>query len=166
MRESTTPVHGGQLTAVGVADLAREYAERREEWPTAPRFDPQRRWYTRLGGDDHHEAWLLTWLPGQGTDLHDHGGASGAFLVVEGTLDEGFLTTGGEWQPRVVQTQRLAATRLRSFGPHHVHRVTNTETTPAVSIHVYTPALSIMTRYRFVESRLDVVGVEQAGADW
>ena len=32
--------------------------------------------------------WLLSWLPGQGTGLHDHGGSAGAFAVVRGTLHE------------------------------------------------------------------------------
>lgn len=162
----STPVRDSQLTAVDIADLARDYAEHRDDWPLAPRFNPRERWYARIGGDDHHEAWLLTWLPGQGTELHDHGGAAGAFLVIEGTLVEGFVTTGGEWQPRVVQPQRLAATRLRSFGPHHVHRITNTSSALAVSIHVYTPALSAMTRYQLSGSRLDVTGVERSGVDW
>ena len=44
--------------------------------------------------DEHHEAWLLTWLPGQGTDWHDHGGSAGAFVVVQGALVEGTAVHG------------------------------------------------------------------------
>src|SRR2546423_15641277 len=54
--------------------------------PLRPRFDPHERWYTRLVAADDHEAWLLTWHPGQGTDLHDPGGSAGAFPVLAGPL--------------------------------------------------------------------------------
>ncbi|SES82853.1 hypothetical protein [Geodermatophilus poikilotrophus] len=33
----------------------------------------------------HAQVWLLPWLPGQGTGLHDHGGSAGASAVVRGT---------------------------------------------------------------------------------
>ena len=57
-------------------------------------FDPDRRYYRRLVADEHHEAWLLTWLPGQGTDWHDHGGSGGAFVVLQGSLVEGTAVHG------------------------------------------------------------------------
>src|SRR3954447_27009918 len=34
------------------------------------------------------QVWLLSWLPGQGTDLHDHGPSAGAFAVARGMLTE------------------------------------------------------------------------------
>jgi hypothetical protein len=74
--------------------IAARYAASPEQWPVAPRFNPVDRWYHRLAVADDHEVWLLTWLPGQGTDLHDHGGSAGAFLVSGGTLTEETVTTG------------------------------------------------------------------------
>src|SRR4051812_19245604 len=68
--------------------VARRYAERVDDWPFAPRFDPAQRWYKRLAGEDDLEVWALTWLPGQGTDLHDHGGSAGAIVVRTGELTE------------------------------------------------------------------------------
>jgi len=32
-------------------------------------YDPVARYYVRLAREPEFEAWLLTWLPGQGTDL-------------------------------------------------------------------------------------------------
>ncbi|MET0415887.1 MAG: cysteine dioxygenase, partial [Actinoplanes sp.] len=61
--------------------IANHYAAAPEQWPVAPRFNPSERWYHRLALTDDHEVWLLTWLPGQGTELHDHGGSAGAFHV-------------------------------------------------------------------------------------
>jgi quercetin dioxygenase-like cupin family protein len=104
------------------------------------------------------QVWLLSWLPGQGTDLHDHGGSAGALAVVRGTLSEAVGAREGATE--------LTAGRVRHFGPHHVHRVTNSGTGPAVSVHVYTPRLTVMNTYR-VEGRVLVrTGTERAGVDW
>ena len=53
-----------------------------------PQFDPNRRWHQRLHHDQQVDVWLLSWLPAQGTALHDHGGSGGAFAVVGGELAE------------------------------------------------------------------------------
>jgi len=135
--------------------LAQLYASRSPR----PRFDPHERWYTRLVAADDHEAWLLTWLPGQATDLHDHGGSAGAFTVLQGRLTEQTVDvrlTGRGYGPGAT----------RHFGPHHVHRMVNAGTVPAVSVHVYSPALTRMTRYELVDGVLRALAVQRAGADW
>jgi len=149
-------------TVTGLAALARRYAADPTTWPFAPRFSATERWYARIGGDPTHEAWLLTWLPGQGTDLHDHGGSAGAFVVISGALHEEVVEPGPA-RPRAVV---LAAGAARSFGARHVHRITNTGIEPAVSLHVYAPALRVMTRYRLDDGALSPVVVEKAGVDW
>ncbi|GGM41778.1 cysteine dioxygenase family protein [Dactylosporangium sucinum] len=141
-------------------EVARSYASAPDDWPFAPRFDPASRWYGRLAAADDHEVWLLTWLPGQATDLHDHGGSAGAFTVVSGEVVE--QTVGGG---QLVNTV-LPAGQGRRFGAHHVHRVVNAGTRPAVTVHVYGPALTAMTRYRLHDGRLTVESVTKAGADW
>ena len=110
------------------------------------------------------QVWLLTWLPSQGTPLHDHGGSAGAFAVVGGVLTEDVV--GG--RPGAVReaATELWAGRVRPFGPHHVHRVTNRGTLPAVSVHVYRPRLTQMTAYRLEAGTLLSTGTEQAGVDW
>jgi hypothetical protein len=47
-----------------------------------------------------------------------------------------------------------------------VHRVVNAGSVPAVSLHVYAPALTRMTRYAIEHGRRQVLAVEQAGRDW
>jgi hypothetical protein len=161
----------------GLAALARRYAGNPASWPLAPQFDAASRWYARIGGDSTHEAWLLTWLPGQATDLHDHGGSAGAFLVVSGALTEQVVRVGDSgpagdsgWVdglgPVVRREVSLAEGAERIFGPRHVHRIVNTGTAQAVSLHVYAPALREMTRYRVDDGALSVVAVEKAGVDW
>ncbi|QLQ35554.1 cysteine dioxygenase [Micromonospora robiginosa] len=129
-------------------------------WPVPLRFDRSERWYARLHADAAHEVWALSWLPGQGTDLHDHGGSSGAFLVVAGVLTEETVS-GGRLRPH-----RLAAGAGRRFGARHVHQVTNRGDQPAVSVHVYRPALRRMTRYRLDAGGLRVAEVAEAGVAW
>ncbi|MET8202597.1 cysteine dioxygenase [Micromonospora taraxaci] len=130
------------------------------DWPVALRFDPAERWYARLAVTAEHEVWALSWLPGQGTDLHDHGGSSGAFRVVSGVLTEETVSAG-RLRPRL-----LPAGVGRRFGPRHVHRVTNHGPDPAVSVHVYRPALLRMTRYDLVDGRLRIAEVAEAGTSW
>ena len=59
-----------------------------ERWRPALRFSREQRVHTRIHADENLEAWLLTWLPGQGTDVHDHGGSAGAIAVLGGWLHE------------------------------------------------------------------------------
>jgi predicted metal-dependent enzyme (double-stranded beta helix superfamily) len=143
--------------------IAHRYAAAPEQWPVAPRFNPADRWYHRLAVADDHEVWLLTWLPGQGTDLHDHGGSSGAFLVVGGTLTEETVTAG---EPPRITSRELGEGAGRRFGPRHIHRVTNRSARPAISVHVYGPALTTMTRYRLSAAGLEIRTVEAAGEQW
>ena len=143
--------------------VAAEYAAEPEQWPVAPRFNPVDRWYHRLDSTPDYEVWLLTWLPGQGTDLHDHGGSAGAFQVVSGSLTEDTVLPGTS--PRIT-ARELGEGVGRRFGTRHIHRITNRSTRPAVSLHVYGPALTTMTRYRIGAEGLDVVTVERAGVQW
>ncbi|MFI5494443.1 cysteine dioxygenase [Actinoplanes sp. NPDC051859] len=145
--------------------IAQRLAAHPESWPVTPRFHATERWYHRLASEPDYEVWLLTWLPGQGTDLHDHGGSAGAFHVFAGALIEETVAAAATGTPRVT-ARELGTGAGRRFGTRHIHRITNRSTQPAVSIHVYGPALSTMTRYRIGATSLDVVTVERAGAQW
>ena len=144
---------------------ATRFAADPDSWPVAPRFNAVDRWYHRLATAPDHEVWLLTWLPGQGTDLHDHGGSAGAFHVFSGALTEDTVATGLDGSPRIT-ARELGEGAGRRFGTRHIHRITNRSNRPAISIHAYGPALTTMTRYRLGTDGLDVLTVERAGAQW
>lgn len=156
----TTPLVNRQRLLAIATDLA----TRRDVWPSEIRFDPDRRWYTRLPLDEAAQSWLLSWLPGQGTGLHDHGDAAGVFVVVEGELRETCVTGSDRGMCETVRT--FTAGQARPFGSHHVHDVVNPGPAPAVSLHVYTPALTTMRRYRRHGDLLVQTGVERTGQDW
>ncbi|HEY0127122.1 MAG TPA: cysteine dioxygenase family protein, partial [Blastococcus sp.] len=110
------------------------------------------------------QVWLLSWLPGQGTPLHDHGTSAGAFAVVRGTLSERVVVAGRDVVRETADD--LAPGRVRHFGPHYVHQVTNSGLEPAVSVHVYTPGLAWMNTYAVEGGALLRTGTERAGVDW
>ncbi len=169
--EPTRPA-GSAALAVALAirtDLWSHLVEFREEsrWthllPTAelaPALDPSL--HREL---DDAQVWLLSWLPGQGTPLHDHGTSSGAFAVARGTLTERVVAARTGRAPHQ-STADLAAGRVRFFGPHYVHQLVNTLHEPAVSVHVYAPRLSLMNTYRVEDIGLVRIGTEKAGVDW
>ncbi|MCD0448966.1 cysteine dioxygenase [Actinocorallia sp. API 0066] len=139
-----------------LAERARLFAETSDEWLHRVRLDPQGRWYERLDGDEDCEVWIISWLPGQSTGFHDHGGSAGAFAVVLGELEEATTRSA----------QIFDGGRVRPFGRHHIHDVRNTSTAPAVSVHVYSPPLSTMNRYDLTpEGELIVLQTETAD-DW
>lgn len=132
------------------------------EWVARVRLDPEGRWYERIHADDGYEVWLISWLPGQSTGFHDHGGSAGAFGVVWGALDECVVPRGGA---RVLVNE-IASGDVQAFGPRYVHDVRNSVTgSVAVSVHAYSPPLSAMTRYDLTSGGLAVAGTEGAG-DW
>ncbi len=157
------------MTAVDVRldhlALAQRFAADPASWPVRPRFVEAERWYSRLDEQPDHEVWLLTWLPGQGTELHDHGGSAGAFHVYEGTLTEETVAVRPGSAPRI-SVRELGEGAGRRFGTRHIHRMTNRAQVPAISIHAYGPALTTMTRYSIGAAGLDVVSIERAGAQW
>ena len=134
-------------------------------WRPLVQFRAGRRWYYRLDQSDPnpaYELWLLSWLPGQQTGFHDHGDAAGAFAVADGELLESTARVGR----REVSRRALGPAAVRSFGPAYLHDVRNAGDRPAVSVHAYSPALSLMRRYEMTGSGLVLAGAESAASDW
>ena len=162
----------------GAAGLAAALAAAAPRWLHLVEYRPESRWTCLLPAAEaadvldpalhadlaDAQVWLLSWLPEQGTPLHDHGTSAGAFSVVQGTLTERVVAAG---RTAVHDTTAdLSAGRVRHFGPHYVHQVTNTADEPAVSVHVYTPGLEWMNTYRIDGGSLVRTGTERAGVDW
>jgi predicted metal-dependent enzyme (double-stranded beta helix superfamily) len=120
-------------------------------WHALARHDAAERWSLRLAVAADHDVWLIGWAPGQGVELHDHAGSSGAFVVVGGELVE---QAAGRENVAPLGRRGLTAGMALAFGPGHIHRVANESTEPATSIHLYSPPLSAMDFYVPDDDRL------------
>lgn len=116
------------------------------------------RWFTRIHGDDELDIWLISWVPGHPTELHDHGGSLGALTVVSGSLSE------YRWDGKALRRRRLDAGDQAGFPLGWVHdvvwapRPVTVPVTglpgvrapappPTLSVHAYSPPLSAMSYY-------------------
>jgi len=113
----------------------------------ATEFHADERWHVRIHQDDDVDVWLISWTTEQGTELHDHGGSSGAFTVVDGTLNEYVWAGPRQGAPgRLVNHTRHEGETV-TFGPRYVHDVRNHLEPPAVSVHAYSPPIRVMHYY-------------------
>jgi Cysteine dioxygenase type I len=107
------------------------------------------RWFARLHGDDEIDIWLISWVPGHGTELHDHGGSLGALTLLSGSLDE------FRWDGKELRHRRLEAGDQAGFPLGWVHDVAWASTGaariatpgPTLSVHAYSPPLTVMSYY-------------------
>ncbi|MBO0863920.1 MAG: cysteine dioxygenase family protein [Mycobacterium sp.] len=103
------------------------------------------RWFARLEGDDKLDIWLISWVPGHATELHDHGGSIGALTVLSGSLDE------FRWDGEQLRRRRLDAGDQAGFPLGWVHDVvwapSATPAGPTLSVHAYSPPLTVMSYY-------------------
>jgi predicted metal-dependent enzyme (double-stranded beta helix superfamily) len=112
------------------------------------RFASPQRWWARLALTEEVEVWLLSWLPGQRTAPHDHGGASGAFSVVLGTLSETYRYPGTD-----IRQRTHTVSSAIGFGPGRAHQMWNTSWEKATTVHAYSPPLVPTREY---DSLLDI----------
>ncbi|ATW48802.1 cysteine dioxygenase [Streptomyces xantholiticus] len=143
------PAREHPATVAEFAGLARSISADRAQWEHLVEYDATSRWYHRLRTGPGYEVWLLSWVPGQGSGLHDHGPSSGVLTVLQGELTE--RTERGE--------QSLTAGSQRVFAPGYAHEVVNDSLEPAVSLHVYYPGLTEMPMHRAAHCTTEAVPV-------
>jgi hypothetical protein len=110
------------------------------------RYTEPQRWWTRLALTRGVEVWLLSWLPGQGTKPHDHGGAAGSFTVLTGEVVEEHRYPGAE-----IGVRGLRAGQGLGFGGDRAHVVRNAGVRPAATVHAYSPPLLPTREYASLE---------------
>ena len=116
------------------------------------------RWFTRVYGDDELDIWLISWVPGHATELHDHGGSLGALTVLSGSLNE------FRWDGRGLRRRRLDAGDQAGFPLGWVHDVVwaprpvpgpastpQPTVRPTLSVHAYSPPLTAMSYYEVTD---------------
>jgi quercetin dioxygenase-like cupin family protein len=140
LEQPTTAARG--LTLHQLDRLVRAFTHTERRWAPLVRYGAdEARWWTRLHADDSVDVWLLTWLPGQLTDLHDHGSSSAAFVVARGRLEEVRANRAGTSHSIVHESGQTSW--IPAGAVHDVRAVDQ----PSVSIHAYSPPLQRMTYY-------------------
>lgn len=153
---STTPAFVPAVTSLGgivrrdgllstdeLEEIAREIADRPDLWQPLVHADASQRRYELVYEDERMDAWVLSWMPGQGTGFHDHYISGVGLCVASGSVCEDQMRYGGEHVAR-----HLHPGDTRQGGPGYVHRVSHGEGTPAVTVHVYSPRLDWVGQYR------------------
>lgn len=143
MSIARTQISAHPLTPAQLIELTQEVARDVRSGHYEIHAGAQERWHVRILCDGQADVWLISWTKDQGTQLHDHGGSSGAFTVVEGTLSE------ASWSElsRTLAEQTRRAGDTVVFGKNYVHDVRNLDEPTAVSVHAYSPPLSLMNYY-------------------
>jgi mannose-6-phosphate isomerase-like protein (cupin superfamily) len=136
-------IRPARMSRAELATIVRAVAADESLW--LPRLvlptDGERRW-TQLVGYRSVDVWLLSWLPGHSTDLHDHGLSAAAFTVVRGRLNE--LRQGADGRLHSFRRTPGTVTTVPAGIVHDVHGAGRS---PAVSIHAYSPPLREMNYY-------------------
>jgi mannose-6-phosphate isomerase-like protein (cupin superfamily) len=137
-----------------------QFADRVRAGSHTPEFRNEERWHVRIHRDDDVDVWLISWTTEQGTELHDHGGSSGAFTVVQGAVNE-YVWNGRVDGPGLLVNTLRHTGDVVSFGPDHVHDVRNHLESPAVTVHAYSPPIHLMRYYDTAASEL-----RHTGSSW
>ena len=124
-------------------------ALRPDVWSPLVRHDAGERFYEEIFRDEHLSAWLICWMPGQETELHDHAGSAGAVTVISGTILEQRLAPLGDLVGNLHSRGELF-----DFDGGAVHRVRHHGTAPATTLHAYSPPLTGMGAYVERDGRL------------
>lgn len=144
----TSPVPIRALSRDQLGALVERYAEQVRQGCIEVESAEDERWHVRLHRDDFADVWVISWPKNLNTELHDHGGSSGVFSVVEGVLTEEV------WTGESLQSRTWSAGTTARFGPAYVHDVRNDRDEVAVSVHAYSPPLSQMHYYDIEDGEL------------
>ena len=130
------------MSELDLEGLVADLMARPQEWRHLVSHDAGRRRYELLRRDDEVEIWLICWMPGHDTGFHDHDLSSGAVVVAQGAVVEERLRLGGP--PSV---RRYVPGDIFDFSPVDIHRVIHAGSTPATTLHAYSPPLRRMGAY-------------------
>jgi cysteine dioxygenase len=113
------------------------------EWKMyTSRVPPTGAAYTRqmVASSPKFSLFLVTWLPGQASPVHDHAGSVGWMKVLEGSVTETRYTyDAGRKLLKTVGATVHDAPFVHSLPADVIHRHENSCTFPAYTLHLYSP---------------------------
>src|SRR6478736_6114719 len=92
--------HEGLLSPDELEDVASGIAAPTDIWEPLVHDNPERRCYELVYEDERMDAWILSWMPGQGTGFHDHYISGVGLSVASGCVREDLMVYGREHQSR------------------------------------------------------------------
>ena len=132
------------LSPLDLLETAQQLAYSASSFPGLD--DPCERCWRTIVANEQLEAWVVAWPVGGAIELHDHGNSAGAVVVARGTLTETSVRPGTD-RHLVAASTSIATGDHVVFGPDYVHDFVNGGPGPALSVHVYSPALRSMTYF-------------------
>lgn len=105
-------------------------------------FDPQQRTRRVLHEDNTISILLLGWLPGQATEIHDHGGSLCAFRVLRGSAIESRYELDADGLAIEVERDEFLPGSVIGCDGTEIHSMKNdpAASEPLVTLHIYKPA--------------------------
>lgn len=109
-----------------------------------------------IARSSYSELLMLCWRSGQRTPIHDHGGSHGVVMVVEGQLTETMFERAPEGHVRPYNTFKWGPGAITGADIPDIHQLLNlqTATRDMVSLHCYSPPLSVLNTYSPRSSRV------------
>jgi predicted metal-dependent enzyme (double-stranded beta helix superfamily) len=146
------------LSLKEIEDLLSQVIVQSSEFAHHVIADPEHYHRERLVQTDFASLYVLTWLPGQESPIHDHRSSNCGVRVLKGEMAEYFYkpipgtgdrarrTAFNRWQPGVVTSSE------QGIG---IHKVANeTQDATLVTLHLYSPPLLKMTFYTEVDNSM------------
>ena len=131
------------LDAGGLERFAVELAASRERWLEPESSAAGERSYELIWDDTHVNAWAIRWSADADTGFHDHDGSAAGIVVIQGVVVEERLSLHG---PPIAR--RFGAGESFRMPASRIHRVRHGGGAPALTVHAYSPPLSIQGVYR------------------
>ncbi len=109
-----------------------------------------------IARSSYSELLMLCWRSGQRTPIHDHGGSHGVVMVVEGQLTETMFERAPEGHVRPYNTFKWGPGAVTGADIPDIHQLLNLQPTTRdmVSLHCYSPPLSVLNTYSPRSSRV------------
>lgn len=104
---------------------------------------------------DQYEMLVMTWLPGQSSVPHDHGGSVCAMLTVSGKAVEGSYSIAADGYVDLEYETVFRPGEVTAGQDAAVHTISNGGADTMVTVHIYTPPLRDFRRFTIRPSMTD-----------
>jgi uncharacterized NAD(P)/FAD-binding protein YdhS len=107
---------------------------------------------------DEYELLVMTWLPGQSSIAHDHGGSICAMLTVTGTAVEGNYSVAPDGYIDLEYENSFPPGQVTAGQDTAVHTISNPSGEVLVTVHIYSPPLRDFRRFAIRPAITDHTG--------